>query len=699
MGASSSQSQREVVAPRTSANTKPFYVLASFITIIGLHLIGTLYPGYATWGFNYWSLFSLPVALGLLVLALMLLIPTVSVLVTNFLSSVLAPIDSFLRSWNRMVLISSLSLLLFGLLYIFRSRAHVYGDGFMVLATQTDIEKPFELNVYFMKPLVVLFHRFAFHMLSFIIPAAPENIFAIINAVGGVLGVWALYRISRLLSSHRASRWFIFFAALISGAVVLFFSYLENYTWPLALALWSLAFSIGFVTKKNPRWPALLTAILAVGFHVVTLPFLIVAILASIGYFDKRLNLARKVPFALLAWGSVVATIVLALVIQVSKLSKFIVTLWPQLHRPYWSLSAGHIIDIFNESILVAPIGAIVLLTLLFVHRKNDRIQSPVSKVLALASLLTFLFSFWIEPKLGAPRDWDLLSFFGFPLSLWGAYQLANFSSRLRPSRTWVAGVIVVAAIHVVPNIVEKNDLKRATHHLDRMLWDSPQYQADYDKARRALVWGTILRDAVDEPELAVKHFRRRLSADSTCATSWFGIGDWFAKQQKYDSAAFYWRQMAHHDQSYTGYLIKLAAVEAELQNFDTAQQIMAQCLKLAPDDYKVHYAAGLIASAAGNTNEALSRFREALRLQPDADKAVLNIGLIYSHVKQYDSAYVYLKQAQKTIPDNTDLYRALLTTEVALGKLDEARQTFEQYRKLNPNAPIDSLWPENWRQ
>lgn len=253
--------------------------------------------------------------------------------------------------------------------------------------------------------------------------------------------------------------------------------------------------------------------------------------------------------------------------------------------------------------------------------------------------------------------------------------------------------------IHVLPNLFEKTNLKVAAHHLDRMLWDCPQHQVDCNKAYRAMVWGTILRDDVDEPELALKHFRRRLTADSTSITSWFSIGDWFTSRKEYDSAAFYLRRMASLNPSNTGYLLKLAVVEAEAQNYDIAQAIMRHCVSRDPEDYRFQYAAGVIASAAGNIEEALGYYRTAQRLNPHADELALNIGLIYSQLKRYDSAYVYLKQARESSPYNASVYRALLTAEVALGKLEEARRTFELYRELNPNAPIDSLWPGNWQQ
>lgn len=667
--------------------------LIPFTLVIGLHIIGALFPSYSTWGFNYWSLFPLPVALGILAVALLLIIPSVSFSIAAFLGRLFGPLTRFIRTGNRVIQAVTVSLLLFCLFFLFRSRAHVYGDGFFILAAPANSEGLKFFGQLYLQPLSMLLDYYSTPTLSSLFALSTETAFAIVNCIGGMVGIWALYRISRLLATDTTSGWFIFLGSLTSGAVVLFFGYVEHYTWATSLALWALYFTIRHVQGHKSAGKALLFSLLAAGFHLIVLPYLAVVILSII----IKKSPFSKPPFRMFSAIVVFGSAALAALVQFTNLPNVFVPLWPLPNNPYSALSWAHLKDVVNLTILVAPLGAAFLITNFFIKRPDVDTPSHEERILACISLLTFLASFWIDPTLGAVRDWDLLSFFGFPLSLWGAYRLSRtVACPLLPGR-WIATVIVVGVIHLAPNLAEKNDLKTATHYLDRMLWDSPQYQVDYDKAYRAEVWGSILRDAVSEPDLAVKYFRRCITADTTSITSWFCIGDWFISRKEYDSAAFYLRHMAALNPSNPGYLLKLAVVEAEARNYGTAQAIMRSCVFLAPEDYRFQLAAGLIASAAGNNDRALIYYRTTQRLAPDADGLALNMGLAYSQLKLYDSAYVYLKLAQERSPRDESIYRPLLTAEIALGKLEEARRTFELFQRLFPNAPgLDSLIPEN---
>ena len=670
--------------------------LVAFAAVIGLHIIGVFFSTYHTWGFHYWSLLPQPLAFGILALALLLIIPPVSSALAALAVRLFGPLIGFLQKSRRAVLVAAVSLLVFAVLFIFRSRAHVYGDGFFILGAAADPEGLKLFGQSYLQVLSMILYHFSVPGFGYALGLSAETAFAIVNCVGGVVGIWALFRISCLLAADTVGRWFIFLGSLTSGAVILFFGYIEHYTWATSLALWALYFTIRHVQGHKSAGKAFLFGLLAAGFHLIVLPYLaivIVSISIKKSSFDKLL---LATPIAVLFAAIVLGSVGLAVLVQLTRLPDVFVPLWSLPDNPYWALSWAHLKDVFNQAILVAPLGVAFLIFYFLAKRPGSSAPTPEGRILAGVSLLTFLASFWIDPELGAVRDWDLLSFYGFPLSLWGLYRFTQMTPRPLSLHTLIIPVVITGMIHLSPNLLEKTNLKTATLHLDRMLWDSPQYQVNYQKALRAMVWGTILRDSVDEPKLAVKYFRRRLAADTTCTTSWFCIGDWFISRKEYDSAAFYLRHMASLNPSNTGYLLKLAIVEAEARNYDIAQAIMRQCVSLALEDYRFQLAAGLIASAAGNDDEALVYYRTTQRLAPGADGLALNMGLLYLQLKQYDSAYVYLKLARERSPQNESIYRPLLLAQVALGKLDEAGRTFEFYRRMFPGTPgLEGLLPE----
>ncbi len=682
--------------PAQLGSSTPDLVIILCAAVIGLHVIGLVFPTYHTWGFHYWGLLSKPVAFGVLAVALLAIIPPVSSALATLVARLFSPLVGFLQRGRPTVLVAAATLLMFAVLFIFRSRAHVYGDGFFILGAATDPQGLKLFGQSYLQVLSMVLYHFSVPGLENASGLSTQTSFAVVNCIGGVMGIWALYRISCLLAVDVAARWLIFLGSLTSGAVILFFGYVEHYTWATSLALWALYFTIRHVQDNKGAGWALLLALLATGFHLIVLPYLVIVIMSISVKKSSSGTQLLGTPSAILFAAIVLGSVGLAALVQLTRLPDVFVPLWPHPENPYWVLSWAHLKDVFNEAILVAPLGTAFLIFYLSAKRPGPSAPTLEGRILAGVSLLAFLASFWIDPELGAVRDWDLLSFYGFPLSLWALQRLTQMIPHPQSLRKLIVPVVVTGTTCLLPNLLEKNNLKTATHHLDRMLWDSPQYQVDYQKAHRAMVWGSTLRDSVHEPDLAVKYFRRRLAADATSITSWFCIGDWFLSRKEYDSAAFYLRHMAGLNPTNTGYLLKLAVVEAEARNYHIAQEIMRHCVSLAPEDYRFQLAAGLIASAAGNSDEALDYYRATQRLSPDADGLVLNMGLLFAQLKQYDSAYVYLKQAQEETPGNELIYRPLLLAQVALGKLDEAGRTFQLYRQMFPGTPgLEDLLPE----
>jgi tetratricopeptide (TPR) repeat protein len=97
------------------------------------------------------------------------------------------------------------------------------------------------------------------------------------------------------------------------------------------------------------------------------------------------------------------------------------------LDPSYALLSRPHILDIFNEIILISPLLPLLLYLPFAGPRK--RVVSGSQIFLGLMVLALGIFLLIIDPKLTMPRDWDLFAILGLPLT--GILLLSAASSGL----------------------------------------------------------------------------------------------------------------------------------------------------------------------------------------------------------------------------------------------------------------------------
>ena len=247
-----------------------------------IHMAGAVFPGYNTWGFNYWALFDLRLSLSILLLSCLLMIPPISANIRKIFGLIFTKPIRLLKNLNPCFSRLFVSIALLCLFFFLRSRAHIYGDGYLILSFFSPGGDTTIGGQHYLQLLSIFFYRLTLPLLTNLTGLTIEESFGLINALGGVVGFWALYGIARRLTSDSHRRAFLLGAALTSGATVMFFGYIETYIWALASGLWSLYFALGYVRNKNGFSPLIICATLAFFLHVITLPYLTTALIAML---------------------------------------------------------------------------------------------------------------------------------------------------------------------------------------------------------------------------------------------------------------------------------------------------------------------------------------------------------------------------------------------------------------------------------
>jgi tetratricopeptide (TPR) repeat protein len=97
---------------------------------------------------------------------------------------------------------------------------------------------------------------------------------------------------------------------------------------------------------------------------------------------------------------------------------------------------------------------------------------------------------------------------------------------------------------------------------------------------------------------------------------------------------------------------------------------------------FKTAFDAGVAASNAGNYDEAIAKFTEAMTQQADCYACQFNIGGSYAQKKEYDQAEEAFKKAMAMKPDSAEPYNALANIYNAQRRFDDAAKMTEEATK-----------------
>lgn len=334
---------------------------------------------------------------------------------------------------------------------LFRIRHLRWGDAYILVKAIPHPEA--RLTYTWQAPLDVFLHAKAWQLghRSFGWPD-PIPVYLIISVLAGVAFVWALLRLSTWLGRDRAERVLTVGLVLTLGLMQLFFGYIENYTLVavgvLIYAWLALRAARGEI---NLVWPATVLAI-AHATHPAS-----IVLAPSLAYLAwLQVNRVPREGRRLASWRALVSIVAPYTLVFIGVMAlmtagghgvgallgadapgggdrSWFVPLFRTSTRweHYTMFSMGHLTDIVNEQLLVAPaLLPGLALAAIFAWGRLPR-RDPAFRVLGLLTALFLLLILTWNPDYGGQRDWDLFSLASIPAALWLAYTL----SRALPER------------------------------------------------------------------------------------------------------------------------------------------------------------------------------------------------------------------------------------------------------------------------
>ena len=110
-----------------------------------------------------------------------------------------------------------------------------------------------------------------------------------------------------------------------------------------------------------------------------------------------------------------------------------------------------------------------------------------------------------------------------------------------------------------------------------------------------------------------------------------------------------------------------------QAKNYTEAAKLFEEYTAGRPNNAWGHFMLGLSASKAGDTAKAESAFEEALRLDPNHVKSLVNLSRVLIEQQRFDDALVRLEHAGEIDPTSVDVQRLLGRVYAAKHDTDEA--------------------------
>jgi len=144
---------------------------------------------------------------------------------------------------------------------------------------------------------------------------------------------------------------------------------------------------------------------------------------------------------------------------------------------------------------------------------------------------------------------------------------------------------------------------------------------------------------------------------------------------------------------------IRLAASHHARGEFDEAIARYTEAIRLNPDAAAAYCNRGLAHCEIGEFEQTIADCAEAIRLDPNMASAYVNRGLAYYYEKAFDEAIADCAEAIRLNPDDAAAYTNRGLSHTAKREFGEAIADFEEALRIEPGNDETKEWLENARR
>jgi len=629
------------------SRTEKITGIGCFLLIL-LHLIASYFPKERLWGLNL-LYFLPPVWKWILVISgILILIPQVNKALGSFLYSFSFSRKTKIKSkWRylRYILFSLAGGVFF---WIFRVKTYLLGDSFLrareinLGGTLSNFTEPFDFFLH-----VKISNFFGWDAF---------RTYAVLSVLFGIFFLFLCQLLADLLGKDYKERGLILSVILTLGANQLFFGYVESYTLVyVAIALF-IFLSLYYLENQSKVLLPVLAFLLALSFHLLALmllPSLLYLIYQERGKYPDAAKKTKRRGWIILTIATILViaggTILLQYYNPERKgLGYYLIFPLGKDQNYYSIFSSSHLLDLANHQLLITPVGILIWLLSILSFWVKINFKDRIFRFLLILSLCSLAYAFFMDPKLGYPRDWDLFAFTGLGCTILGIYVFIKSwrEAKLKDLRYVTLALLFTSLISTVPWIYVNASEKKSVERIEYLL--------DLDKKR----------SPSGRENLAIYYNQK---------------GEWQKEIVQWEKAI-----------TITGsarYIDNLATVYFNNQQYDLALRELQRSLKVDSTFDFTHFGLAEVYVRLGRNEEAISEYRKAIKARPNLTQYFDNLGVLLTNLKRYPEAIQVFEEGLASNPGYFPLYRNLGYSYYNLGEYALAEKNLKLYLELSPQA------------
>lgn len=661
-------------------STSKFNLLIAILCglLILTHFISSFFPKSRLWGIDHLAYFPLWVRFVFTLLGLVILFPRVNSRVYKLLEQILSFFQKILPKKEVLtaLLLSVIAMFFFWLL---RTRTHFLGDGYALIS---HLESEQYLRTGF-EVFEIYIHLYLYKFLQLFFAPSAESVYAGLSIFAGGVFVFILFFLTKALSEDRFDRLLIFSIFILGGATELFLGYAENYTLVYVSLLAYLYFSLRYIQGRTKIYMPIFFCALATGLHFSSgyfFPSLFFLFALKKKKVELVFTIRKAIPYLL-----VLAFLFVLAILYVWRLNPALSEIFVPLFkgRPYapdYTLfSVPHLLDIINQHLLLSPVGIILLVSLVIVFKNRLRCKNLIISFLLIVFLSQISYHFIIDPKLGAGRDWDLMSNLALGYTPLGVYLFINLIKSRRYSSI---ALIFTAFLCTLPwlllNAGTSAGINRFRNLLDIDVKKSLNGRyglAKYYNQQNMLAMAKAIN--VEIFELFPEDSLSRLAQS-------------YRIQGNFDKAIQLLEKAIEINPSFGGAYNQLGLIYLSQRKADEALAEFQKAIRANPFNANAHINLGYALISKGRYQEALDESKKAVKLGGATAEVLNNIGYTYWKLGQPEKAIEELRKSIKIDPRFMDPHLNLGQFYLLNHRLDEALSEFQEAAGLKPDySPI----------
>lgn len=642
-----------------------------------LRFVSSFFPKERLWGLNHAAYIDWMIIIYPVFIALGLLLYFKAHKINNFLD---IPENEKLYK-----IIPWLIIIISGLgFYLLSVDSYFLGDGYSILSVIQDQNLGFKK----IESGEMFIHNYLISILGSFNEENALTAYRFISISSGIIFISALVFYSRKLTDSFISYLALIVLNLSSAYAIIFFGYVEHYSITSAFLYIFFLSSISALRNNKKSFIPYVSFIIAILLHNIVIVYLPALFIFTFFSFTK--GKVKKVilsNYKYITFGLILSFIIFYILVRLYaplfwKLAFLPPVKWIFTIDNYTLFSLNHILDFLNLLIFIIPISIFSVLLFFMKNRlrKEEYKSKGVMEFLSAAAVVGLLSAFIFEPKLGMPRDWDLISVLLIGSYLTGVYFIIDRRRCFKYYNVLIAIIVLVNLSVFIPWLGLHNSVKGLyDYNINVSTLDIKHGRLGY---WIALVYSDKIGDYTEAKKINKYNKIHYPEVDlNKKGSAYLDKNDLVNAEKCFDKAI-------NENPQFRGSYTNKAGVQFVTKRHKEALKTIILAEALNPGSSQVEYMLAINYAALNQFEKGLKHLHKSIYYDKSTPSPYMALGHYYYNTGKLDSSLFYYT----CLPDTAfppEIYYRLGLTQLAIKNTNEAFSNFDKYLAEGSNSAI----------